>query len=200
MPYVTVYTDSFTGSDVNPLPEPWVTITGTADSQRVGNRVRGTTDNGHSRYASDNVFNNMRCTAIGYRNVGTGQVGAGVRCSSTAFTCYLAYFAGLLELASVVGGAFSSLGSSTTGNGDTVGCAAVFTGSASNIFANKNGVQQIGPVSDSAIPPGGTWCFRISEGVDLANTELDDIVLEVEVDGEGPITAPSLNSLGTMMW
>lgn len=171
---VIIASDSFAGSNVSPLSAPWATV-GSNALQQVSNRVRGTAlTTNVSRYGSFNV-SMMRCTATAVSaNTSTGHVGAGVRCSSTAETYYIAYSSGNLELNLFVNGNPTNLGNATTAvSGDTIGCLA--TGS--NISAYKNGVEVVAPVSNSTIE-SGTWCIRIYESTNLANNELDDVVME----------------------
>lgn len=171
------FTDYFNRANETPLATPYASVNNSLNL--ASNRVRASVADGGqdvSRYGSFQL-DNMR-TTVTLASLDSNQAGCGVRCSSAAFTLYTSVSAGNSGfLEKIVGGSFTTLGgpTGTPAASDTIGCDA----QGSNISLYLNGVQTIGPVSDSAIALG-TWAFRMSTVGTLANLEIDDAIFEAD--------------------
>jgi hypothetical protein len=164
--------DAFSGANVNPLPAPWVTVTGSAAMQRFNNAAIGTNVGGSSAsYYSgvtwpNNQYSEITVT-IDINSGGAEAVMASVRTSTSANT----YYQGGLDsvalggssatgakIRSVIAGAFTILVNFSVS--PVVGDVFRLIAQGTTLQLNRNGVS-LGSTTDSNITTGNAGISSI---------------------------------------
>jgi hypothetical protein len=104
-----LYSESFTGTDANPIGGNWTTITGLAALQRISNCIEGTTGDAGAYIASATPANDQyaKVTMNGTLTTDGGPV---VRATGTAVTHYLLDISGTVQIYRVTAGAYAAIG------------------------------------------------------------------------------------------
>jgi hypothetical protein len=107
-------TDSFTGTDANPIGGNWTTVTGRLALQRVSNQVAGQDDNDSVAYWNADTFADNQYSQVVFKSSSFILVsGVIVRASSSANTFYLFYqqTSTTMRIYRIVNGSATQLGS-----------------------------------------------------------------------------------------
>lgn len=151
--------DTFTGSDSDPIGGNWTTVTSAGSLRRVSNSLAASSTTDSAAYWNADSFANDQFSQIQATTLGTeADWGPAVRCSSSAFSIYFAAaWSPGEKLAKFVSGSYSSVASVTTSNvttSDTIRIEA----EGSTLRWIKNGTTE-GSSTDTSLTSGSAGVF-----------------------------------------